>query len=54
MLAQYNTVMALSKKLNESQDTVNELVAELAEAEQSKDAVLSEAFDSLEKAETRH
>ena len=53
MLAQYNTVMTLSQKLNESQDTVDELVGELVEAERAKDAVLSEAFDSLEKAESR-
>ena len=53
MLSQYSTVMNLSQKLSESQEIVNELTGELAEAERAKDAVLSEAFGSLEKTESR-
>ena len=53
MLSEYSTVMNLSQKLSESQEIVNELTGELAEAEREKDAVLSEAFVSLEKAEGR-
>ena len=53
LLAQQSNVMDLSERLQSSQETVDDLVTELVEADKAKGAILSEAFDSCQEAETR-